>query len=397
MKQNTTIGWFVLALCSLTIIIVYTIPTLMLPVLFAEMAAELELDILQIGVAWGSLSLSSMVIGLFGGAIGDRFGSRRTLSVVCLLTGIFGALRGLVPNYGLLIVSFLIYGLVAPSLPPNLHKAGAYFFPKRRGVATGTISLAFAFALFIGSRYTATWLSPLVGGWRNVLFFFGAMGVIASVIWWLMPDDWLPPPVHSDQPFFGGIFETLGHVLRVRELWIIGSASTLFWACYRGFSGYTPVYLRELGWDAVSADNALSTFFLASLVLALPMVYLSERIGNRRPFLIVAMLASGGGIMLMGLGNPASIPIGLVVAGLMFDAFMAIYQAEILDLKGIGAYMGSALGAAVMFREIGGFFGPPIGNWLAQFGGNVPFLFWGSLSLMAAIIFLFLPQRTVNH
>ena len=36
----------------------------------------------------------------------------------------------------------------------------------------------------------------------------------------------------------------------------------------------------------------------------------------------------------------------------------------------------------------------PIGNWLAQFGLGTPFYFWGSLGLMAAIVFLFLPKNS---
>jgi MFS family permease len=102
------------------------------------------LDILQLGIVWGTMSLTAMVIGLVGGTLGDRFGTRRTIGVACLLTGMFGALRGVVPSYGLLVVSFLLYGLIAPGIPPNVHKTGASFFPKRRGLSAGTISVGMA-------------------------------------------------------------------------------------------------------------------------------------------------------------------------------------------------------------------------------------------------------------
>lgn len=394
---KTSTRWLILILCTFTTMIVFTIPTLMLPVLFAEMAADLDLDILQLGVAWGSISLSSMLVGLFGGAIGDRFGSKRTLGVVCLLTGVLGAVRGLSSSFPMLVATFMIYSLIAPSLPPNLHKTGAHFFPERRGISTGVISFGFAVALFLGSRYMATLLSPLLGGWRNVLYLFGVLGLLFSFIWFvLIPDDLLPQPTNTDQPFFGAIFKSLGHILKLRKMWIIGIASTLFWACYRGFAGYTPLYLRGLGWDAVAADSALSNFFLASLIFAIPIVYLSERSNNRRPYLIVAMLSSGLGVLLIGLGAEVWIPASMVLAGFMFDAFMAIHQAEILDMPEVGAYAGSALGVIVMFREAGGFLSPPIGNWLAQFGTHIPFIFWGTMGLLAAIMFLFLPIKKTS-
>lgn len=396
MTQFSSIRWFILLLCTLTVIVVYTVPTLVLPVLFAEIAAELDLDIVQLGIAWGSISLSSMVVGLFGGAIGDRLGSQRMLSLACLLTGLLGMLRGLAPNYGLLLATFMLYGLVAPSLTPNLHKTGAYFFPSQRGISTSVIALGFAFSLFVGSRYTATWLSPLVGGWRNVLFLFGGFGILFAAIWhFVVPDNILPPPTDRERPFFDAIFSSLGHVLKIRQVWIVGLASALFWACFRGFSGYTPLYLRGLGWDAATADAALSTFFLSSMLLTLPLGFLSERVGTRRPFLVAAMLASGGGVLLLGVGNEAWFVTALFVSGLMFDAFMAIHQAEVLSFKGVGAYAGSALGLLVMFREAGGFLSPPIGNWLAsQFGANIPFFFWGTMGLLAAGVFLLLPKKS---
>ncbi|MEM7802545.1 MAG: MFS transporter [Chloroflexota bacterium] len=386
--------WIILTLCVLSVVFVYTVPTVMLPVLFAEMAAELDLDIVQLGVAWGSIALSSMIVGLFGGALGDRFGSKLTLGIICLLMGIFGILRGFAPNYPILIVTFMLFGLVSPSLPPNLHKAAAYHFPNNRGISTVIISLGFAFALFISSRYTATVISPLVGGWRQVLFWFGGFGLVFGLIWLLLvPNGTLPPPAKGNQPFFSGIFASLKKVLAIREMWIIGIASTLFWACFRGFTGYTPLYLRNLGWTAVEADNTLSTFFLASLILALPATLISERLGSRKPFLAGSMVLIGGGVLALGFVGGGLILVAVFVAGLMFDGYMALHQAEVLDLKDIGPFAGTALGSLVMFREAGGVFGPPIGNWLVQFGPTTPFIFWGGLGLMAAVILLFLGTK----
>ena len=79
MTPSNPIRWSILMLCVLTVIIVYTVPTILLPVLFAEIAVDLDLDIVQLGIAWGSLSLSSIFVGLFGGAIGDRLGSHKLL------------------------------------------------------------------------------------------------------------------------------------------------------------------------------------------------------------------------------------------------------------------------------------------------------------------------------
>ena len=389
---STIARWSVLMLCALTIIVVYTVPALMLPVLFAEIAAELNLDFVQLGIVWGSLSLSSLLIGLVGGALSDRWGSRISLVLICGLIALFGALRGFANSYLTLVTSMLLFGLVAPALPAVLHKTGAYLFSNQRSISTVTISTGFALSLFLGSRYTATWLSPALGGWRNVLFAFSALGLLFAVIWIFIPKPYLAPPINQDEPLFPSLIKAVRHILKIREVWTIGIASLLYWGCVRGFIGYTPLYLRELGWSAETADSALSLFFLASLVFAIPSTFLSDHFGLRKTLLIGASGLAGLGIMFLGAGSGTLVYIGVIAAGALFDSYMANHQAALLDLKGVSVYTGSALGLIIMFRELGGFISPPIGNWLAQFGLGTPFYFWGSLGIMAAVVYLFLPK-----
>ena len=384
--------WSILLLCALTIIVVYTVPTILIPVLFAEIAAELELDIFQLGIVWGSVSLSSMIVGLIGGALSDRFGARISIVVSCVLIAIFGALRGFTTTYATLVGSMFLYGLVAPALPPILHKTGAYLFSERKGISTVTISTGFALSLFLGSIYTATVLSPAFGGWRNLLIYFGGFALIFAVIWAFIPKLAFADPTSPDKPFFVAIFNSLRHVLRVREVWYIGIASLFYWGCVRGFIGYTPLYLRGLGWEPASADRTLSLFFLGSLIFAIPSTYISERFNQRQTLLILASALGGLGVGLMGTGNPTLIIVGAMTAGALFDSYMANHQAALLDLKGISVFTGSVLGLIVMYREIGGFLSPPVGNWLAQFDTGIPFYFWGALGILAAVVYIWMPK-----
>ncbi|MEM8862345.1 MAG: MFS transporter [Chloroflexota bacterium] len=384
--------WPILILCALTIVVVYTVPTLMVPVLFAEIAADLDLNVVQLGVVWGSVSLSSMIIGLIGGALSDRFGAKPSIILVCVLIGIFGSLRGLTSSYGALVGSMLLYGFVAPALPPMLHKTGAFLFAERKGISTITISTGFALSLFLGSRYTATWLSPAIGGWRNVLYLFGGLAVVFAVFWTFVPKRAFAAPTAQNDAFFSAIFKAVRQVLQVREVWYIGIASLAYWAAIRGFVGYTPIYLRGLGWDAVTADNTISLFFLGSLIFAIPSTYLSERFGQRHLLLVVATGLAGLGIGLLGTGDATLIVLGSILAGALFDSYMANHQAALLDLEGISVFTGSALGLMVMFREIGGFFSPPLGSLLVEIDPGMPFYLWGAFGLIAAAVYLFMPR-----
>ena len=84
--------WYVLALATLTHTLVMGMPNMALPVLFEEIAFELNLDLVQIGVIWGATSLTGIFMALMGGVVGDRFGARRTLMVACLIAGVTGRL-----------------------------------------------------------------------------------------------------------------------------------------------------------------------------------------------------------------------------------------------------------------------------------------------------------------
>jgi hypothetical protein len=112
----------------------------------------------------------------------------------------------------------------------------------------------------------------------------------------------------------------------------------------------------------------------------------------RRGYLIFAALMLATGVGLLGFVEGAWIWVAVLIGGLIFDAFMAIYQATVMEISAVGrAYAGSALGLAAMLREAGGIASPAIGNSLSRFGAQVPFLFWAGLALVAALIFWQLP------
>jgi EmrB/QacA subfamily drug resistance transporter len=102
-----------------------------------------------------TLPLSALV--LTGGALGDRFGSRRIFSIGVLLFAIASACCALAQSLPQLLVSRAAQGVAAALLiPSSLALLGATFSEGERGRAIGTWS---AFGSLSGA------LGPLVGGW----------------------------------------------------------------------------------------------------------------------------------------------------------------------------------------------------------------------------------------
>ncbi|MGB0389266.1 MAG: CynX/NimT family MFS transporter [Ardenticatenaceae bacterium] len=384
--------WWILALAAFTSMLVYAMPLLSLPVLFTEIAADLDMTILQIGVVWGAASFAGFLVSIPMGILGDRFGPRLTIGVACLLVGVFGALRAFSFNYISFMITVLLHGLVMPAIPPNLHKAAGAWFTERRGLATGVVSAGFAIGLTLGSSLSASVLSPLLGGWGAVLILYGAAGIIFGVLWLLFyPAAEAQPRSASKKPVY---IDALRHIVQSRELWLIGLGTGSFWACYRGFSGYLPLYLKEIGWSPLLADQTLATFFFVSLIGVMPLSLLSDRLRSRRIFMVVSLAVMSIGVLSFSIIDGILIWIALIVAGFFFDAYMSIHQAAAQEVDGIDyKYVGTALGFIATLREAGGFMSPPIGNALAEYGLSTPFIFWGIMGVIGAAILWQLPRR----
>jgi MFS family permease len=126
--SETNYRWYVLALAALTGTLTVAMPNMCLPVLFEEIAEDLGLSLVQVGLVWGIGALAGISTGLVGGAIGDRFGARRTLTVACLLVGPAGALRGLSNDLITLAGAVFLFGLMTPMVMMSITKTCGIWF-----------------------------------------------------------------------------------------------------------------------------------------------------------------------------------------------------------------------------------------------------------------------------
>ena len=392
-ESNSNYKWYVMVLAGLTATLVVAMPSMSMPVLFAEISEDIGLTIVQIGAIWGTGALAGLFTGLAAGTVGDKFGTRRTLAVGCVLIGITGGLRAFSTDFVTLGATVFLAGLLGPIIPLSLHKACGVWFPARQlGLANGFVTIGMALGFMTGAMVSATVLSPLLGGWRQVMVFYGVVAVLMSIPWALSR----PAPADEAAARTGSTMsmrKALSHVVRLRNVWILGLAMLGIGGCIQGALGYLPLYLREIGWPGPRADGALATFHAMSLLMVFPIALLSDRLGSRKRFMMIAALTTA-----VGIGSLAIVPgplvwASVIVAGLVRDGFMAVYMAMLTEFDGVGAlYAGTAMGLSGTVSRIGGLVAPPLGNSLATYNLSLPFLFWAGMAIMGIVCLFFVKE-----
>ncbi|MET0180344.1 MAG: MFS transporter [Novosphingobium sp.] len=148
---------------------------------------ELGLTAVQTGFILSAFAWAYVLAQIPGGALLDRFGTKRIYvgaialwSIFTALQGTVGLLFGLSAVVTLFALRFLVGLAEAPSFPGNARLVAAWFPGRERGTASAIFNSAQYFSLVV--------FAPVMGwlvhefGWRAVFWFMGALGVIAAAV-----------------------------------------------------------------------------------------------------------------------------------------------------------------------------------------------------------------------
>ncbi len=382
--QPSPYRWNILVIGFLTNFLVVALQNMSMPVLFQEIAADLSLNLVQIGLVWGIVALPGIATSLFGGIAGDYFGPKRVLVVSCFLAGAAGALRGFSDSFFMLLGTMFLFGLISSFIPMITLKACGMWFPQKQlGLASGVLSIGMAGGFLVGSLLSATVFSPLLGSWRNVLLFYGILAMLMTVPWLFSRTSEAEKEIRSGKPQISAVKEGLATVSRNKQVWLYGLAMFGINGCVMGALGYLPLYLDNIGWSKAAADSANAAFYATSLAFTMPIALLSDRSANRRKISILAGTLITTGIGLLFFAQGGWIWFAVCLAGLAGDGFMAVTLASIMEVEGVGSrFSGAALGMVMVFSRLGILVAPPLGNSLADTSINLPFLFWSIMGMV---------------
>ncbi len=372
-----------------------------MPVLFKEIADELKLSVTAIGTIWGMDPLAGVFIGLPSGLLADHFGVKRSLTVLCILAGIFSALRGISSNFASLATTMFLFGLMAAATPSITPKATAVWFGgKHLGLANGILIFAWSIGAMVATQFSATVFSPWLGGWQGVMFLFGGIAVALGLLWLLTgrePDKTESPELHAvNIPFR----QALSHVSRIKAVWIIGLITFFNWGATMGFIGYLPLYLRNIEWSPASADSVITVSSAMMLLGSIPMVLLSDKLNSRWGVLMLSIISLAIGLLLLPFMNTTGVWLVIIFANFLRSASSSLFNVMLFEMKDVGStYGGTAIGFASTISMAGAFLAPPLGNSLANISlGGInhgwPFILWALFAALSIPLMFFIKPRT---
>ena len=145
---------------------------------------DLQLSPLQWGWVQSAFILSYGLMQIPMGALGDRFGHRKILSLIVLWWSLFTAFTGLAGGLASLLVIRFMFGIgEAGSSPCSTGVISRWFEKGEVGKAQGYVWAASR----LGGALTPFVVIPVMlwVGWRAAFYLLGALGIVWAVIWWV--------------------------------------------------------------------------------------------------------------------------------------------------------------------------------------------------------------------
>jgi NNP family nitrate/nitrite transporter-like MFS transporter len=385
--------WYVLTLAALTFTFVCATPIVCMSVLFKEISEDLGLSLVEMGVVWGIPALAGVFVVLVGGLLADRFGARRVLGTACLLGGLAGALRGTAGDFTSLALISFFFGIFIWVIPSSVFKTTATWFSGRRLVlANGVVSAGMGLGFTVGAMISATVLSPLLGGWENVLFLYGGVSFMFGLLWLFTVRDteWLGLAGSEGS---APLRQSISRVFPNKAVWLLGLTLLGYSGCIQGMIGYLPTYLRDIGWTVASADGTLATFNALSTMGAIPLALLSLRFGLKKVVLFPILFITIIGVALLPVVSSAMVWVLMIMVGFTRDGFMAVCLTMSTETEGVGVvYAGTAVGLVQTVLNVGSIISPPLGNSLADANPGFPFFLWAAFGLLGLVVFCFVKE-----
>ncbi len=152
----------------------------------SDIATDMNFTDEQMAWVMSAFALGYALFQVPSGKLADRFGPRIVMTVVCVTWSVFTALTGVIRGFVPLVGLRFFFGMGEAGGYPTIARAFTSWLPiNERGIANSVS--------FSGGRLGAAlampgvvWLIQRLGGWQQTFWFFGAIGILFAIVWYML-------------------------------------------------------------------------------------------------------------------------------------------------------------------------------------------------------------------
>ncbi len=253
---------------------------------------------LMIGLLSMVFMIVYIVVSIPASWVIDRYGFRVAVGIGAALTAIFGLLRGLMASdYTMVLIAQIGIAIGQPFILNAITKVAARWFPiQERGMASGLASLAMYLGIFSGIALTPFLL--ISEGMNGMLLIYGIISLIAGIIFLVFAKEHPLTPASHFEPEkhifeFGGIRQSL----RSKDFIFLLLIFFIGLGVFNSVTTWIEDILRPRGFSITQAGVTGGLMIVGGIAGALILPLISDRLGRRVPFFIIALASASLGLI----------------------------------------------------------------------------------------------------
>lgn len=354
-------------------VFIYADRTILNPVM-SSIGTEFGLDKTQLGLLNSVFFLVYAIVQVPSGMLGDRFGRLKFIVFGFLIFGLFTGLTGIAGTVGVLFLMRAVVGFGQGFYyGPQYSLSGEMIPAKNRTVGSAIINSGQAFGISIGLIASGYIAFDLGAGWRGPFYVFAIPTIVVGLLMWFFIREPKREAAAADAANKPG----LGSLFRIRNL--VLTFVLVFCSIYGFFVMITwlPTYLQEVRDVPQSSTGFVSSLTAwTSIPSALIIAFLSDRLGRRKPLLLVVFpLAIASILLLMFAPSMPLVIVALVLYGLfgklatdpLLIALCGTNSPKAITATAFGMFNFIGMSSSILAPYVTGFLVDATGDWNTGF------------------------------
>jgi sugar phosphate permease len=387
-------AWVIAFTGTLVLLLSHGFGRMSYSLILPPMKEGLSLSYTQVGLIGTGNFIGYLCLAVLGGFLAARFGVRRMIFISLLVMGVTLFLTGLADSFRFAFLMRLVTGMGnGGSYVPMMALPAAWFIARKRGLATGIVTMGTGIGLSITGLVLPYFMS-LYGkdGWRYAWYLLGLIVFIGAFICYaFLRND----PKEKGLGMYGGeeeqkgglkitLFSVWKDVVSEKEIWKLGSVYFMYGFSYIIYLTFFIAYLtKEIGMTPKAAGGIFAVLGFFSIFCGVVWGGISDVVGRRYGALFAYITLGVSYLIFAFWKDPVGFYLSAVVFGITAFSIPVIMAAAAGDAVG-GRLAPAGLGFITLFFGIGQAFAPALAGWVKDTTGTFTYAF--ALAALASII-----------